>query len=538
MSGIFISYRRDDSAGHAGRLFDRLRERFGRQQVFMDVAGIDPGTDFVRAIDIAVSACDTLLVVIGRDWLACTDAHGQRRLDDPNDFVRLEVGTALKRDIRVVPVLVQNAAMPGVDELPDDLKLLIRRQATELSDERWDLDVQDLIAKLERRDRPAGTPARGALLALRRGRDKWTAAGVAVLLAAAGGATWWWFAKVEVPSLAGLGEDQAADRLREAKLAVGRKDPRPAPAGIRDGTIIRQAPAAGSRVASGTAVALVIARRPLARVPNLVGKTLGEAKTLLQQATLGEGRNELRESTEVRPGLIVSQSPAPGTEVAADSQVDIVIAALRATPTAVGVIEFDTGTLEFGALPIGSLRAANLTVTNTGRGQITVREVRLDANREDFPLYAQPCIDNTLVPGERCRMQVYFSPKSAGNHHAALTVVDADGKLHTGVALVGTGAPPVPKAASPEPRVRGGRPQPEEVSVPIVVHLSLREAGNLLTQAGLKTGAVRRVTVDSVEPGMVLQQNPGPGNAVGRDTTVNLAVSTKPAGSAPGREAP
>ena len=114
MGGIFISYRREDSAGHAGRIYDRLRERFGRDRVFM--------VDFVEAIDRAVGSCDVLLVIIGSKWLSCTDAAEKRRLDDPKDFIRLETATALKRGIRVVPVLVQKVAMPTEGDLPDDLK--------------------------------------------------------------------------------------------------------------------------------------------------------------------------------------------------------------------------------------------------------------------------------------------------------------------------------------------------------------------------------------------------------------------------------
>ena len=157
MPVIFISYRREDSAGHAGRLFDRLRERFGRDHVFLDVVGIDAGVDFVDTLDKAVGSCDVLLAVIGREWLTCCDKQGGRRLDDPNDFIRAEISAALKRDVRVVPVLVQGAEMPPTDMLPEDLKRLTRRQAVELRDSRWDADVEALIAALERESARAGT---------------------------------------------------------------------------------------------------------------------------------------------------------------------------------------------------------------------------------------------------------------------------------------------------------------------------------------------------------------------------------------------
>jgi hypothetical protein len=146
---VFISYRRDDSAGHAGRLFDRLREHFGRERLFMDVDHIEPGEDFVQVIETAVGSSAVLLVVIGRRWLTSGDATA-RRLDNPNDFVRLEVASALAGNIRVIPVLVQDATMPGPQDLPDDLVRLSRRNAIELSDRRWDRDVDQLISILEK----------------------------------------------------------------------------------------------------------------------------------------------------------------------------------------------------------------------------------------------------------------------------------------------------------------------------------------------------------------------------------------------------
>lgn len=148
MDGIFISYRRDDSAGYAGRLYDRLSAHFGADQVFMDVEGIELGTDFVTAIEQAVSSCKVLVVVIGDEWLSTTDPAGRRRLEDPNDFVRLETRVALEREIRVVPVLVGGALMPRADELPEELKSLARRQAIEISHKQWEASTRELIRAL------------------------------------------------------------------------------------------------------------------------------------------------------------------------------------------------------------------------------------------------------------------------------------------------------------------------------------------------------------------------------------------------------
>jgi hypothetical protein len=114
----------------------------------MDVAAIEPGRDFRKAIDQSVAACSVLLAVIGREWLEAKDAAGDRRLEDPNDFVRIELASALRRDIPVVPVLVRGAKMPHADQLPDDLKDLAYRNAVELTHARWKSDVQVLIRAL------------------------------------------------------------------------------------------------------------------------------------------------------------------------------------------------------------------------------------------------------------------------------------------------------------------------------------------------------------------------------------------------------
>jgi TIR domain len=117
---IFISYRRDDSQADTGRLSDALTTAFGQDRVFMDIDAIPPGVDFAHAITEAVGSCDALIAVIGPHWLTLADPRGQRRLDDPNDFVRLEIKAALERYIRVIPVLVREADMPSRGELPDD----------------------------------------------------------------------------------------------------------------------------------------------------------------------------------------------------------------------------------------------------------------------------------------------------------------------------------------------------------------------------------------------------------------------------------
>jgi formylglycine-generating enzyme required for sulfatase activity len=151
MSGqIFISYRREDSSASAGRLFDRLSNHFPSNQIFMDVDSVDLGEDFVKTIEETVGSCDVLIAVIGKGWLTSCDQEGQRRLDNPEDFVRIEIATALKRDIRVIPVLVDGSSMPRSGDLPDDLKALIRRNALQLSHDRFRTDSERLASAVER----------------------------------------------------------------------------------------------------------------------------------------------------------------------------------------------------------------------------------------------------------------------------------------------------------------------------------------------------------------------------------------------------
>ena len=130
---IFVSYRHDDAAYPAGWLVDRLAGRFGAGRVFKDVDSIQLGDDFVEDIMAAVGSCAVLLAVIGVGWLTATGEDGRRRLDDPGDFVRLEIEAALARDVRVIPVLVDGARMPRAADLPASLEGLVRRQALELN---------------------------------------------------------------------------------------------------------------------------------------------------------------------------------------------------------------------------------------------------------------------------------------------------------------------------------------------------------------------------------------------------------------------
>jgi tetratricopeptide (TPR) repeat protein len=145
---IFISYRREESRWSARSLHDRLAASFDRKQIFMDIDAIALGEDFVKAIERTVAKCDVLIAVIGANWLTSKDDQGDRRLDNPEDFVRMEIATALRRDIRVIPVLVDGALVPRSAELPDDLKPLARRNALRISDTSFDGDCQRLVATI------------------------------------------------------------------------------------------------------------------------------------------------------------------------------------------------------------------------------------------------------------------------------------------------------------------------------------------------------------------------------------------------------
>ncbi|HXY31557.1 MAG TPA: toll/interleukin-1 receptor domain-containing protein [Gemmatimonadaceae bacterium] len=187
---VFISYRREDSGGHVGRLYDALSARFGAERLFFDIDHIGAGEDFVRVIDGAVGRSSVMLVVIGKRWAGVGKA-GARRVDQENDYVRLEVGAGLRREgLRVIPVLIQGARMPAPASLPEDLRDLTRRNAIELSDTRWREDVARLEGSIADVIPNVPTPAAPAVSrAAPRAIPRWApwAGGAAVLLLVGGG---------------------------------------------------------------------------------------------------------------------------------------------------------------------------------------------------------------------------------------------------------------------------------------------------------------------------------------------------------------
>jgi TIR domain len=153
---VFISYRRDDSAGYAGRVRDRLERELGRDLLFMDVDAIPLGTNFSKVLHEEVAKCGVLLAVIGPNWLDAHDEHGNRRLDDPNDWVRVEITAALQRNIPVIPILLNGARIPKATELPEDLNELALRNGMEIRHASFQDDVNRLIRGLKRQTDKAG----------------------------------------------------------------------------------------------------------------------------------------------------------------------------------------------------------------------------------------------------------------------------------------------------------------------------------------------------------------------------------------------
>ncbi len=177
---VFLSYRRNDVGGYAGRLSDDLRQRLGAKSVFQDVTAIALGEAFTAAIDRALDESDAVVAVIGPGWVTASTPEGSPRLLDRDDYVRLELARALQREVRVVPVLVGGASLPTADALPEDLRGLVERQGMVLRDESWHQDVESLVRSL--RGEPAVPTMR---------RRRWLISGAAAVVIGLGVGAWW-----------------------------------------------------------------------------------------------------------------------------------------------------------------------------------------------------------------------------------------------------------------------------------------------------------------------------------------------------------
>jgi tetratricopeptide (TPR) repeat protein len=212
MSGIFISYRREDSQELAGRLFDRLTQRFGKDRVFRDIDTLDPGAKFAQVIAERIKACDVLIALIGRGWLVAKDADGRRRLDLQDDFVKTEIAEALTQNKLVIPVLVEGTPMPARDALPSEIAALAARNALPISDTRFDFDVGRLTSAIDKvlpseQSANASTGPRASIV------DRRLVVPAGLLVLAVFGVFWQWDRIVKLPRIEPL-----VSRLTERPL--------------------------------------------------------------------------------------------------------------------------------------------------------------------------------------------------------------------------------------------------------------------------------------------------------------------------------
>jgi beta-lactam-binding protein with PASTA domain len=362
LRSIFVSYRRDDSEGEAGRLFDDLVAVFGEKSVFMDVTAIEVGRDFRKVIDDSLATCGVLLAVIGKAWVDAKNEAGQRRLDDPSDFVRLETASALGRDIRVVPVLVHGASMPRSEELPDDLKALSYRNGVELTHAHWSSDLQLLIKALrpdveEAQDR-TGIPKPetveptaeelGSRISsesivpdvpadFRKGSKKplgTLLALVAAVVVAAMVAIYMIVPRkqVTVPDLSGYALPDATAKLESLHLAVGQKTFRQDSS--RDpNTVLSQSPSPNTQAKIGSAVDLVLSQPSMAEIPPLAGESLDAARRSLADRQLQIGMVERKTKAGVAPDTVLQEFPVAGDKVQTGSKVDLLLSEAPESPT-------------------------------------------------------------------------------------------------------------------------------------------------------------------------------------------------------------
>lgn len=334
-ANIFINYRREDSAGHSGRLFDALSSHFSGR-LFMDVDTLEPGVDFVEAIEQAVGSCEVLIVVIGREWLTIKDKAGRRRLDDPGDFVRLEVESALARRIRVIPVLVQDAAMPGAEELPASLARLARRNAIELSDARWAYDVDRLAQTIQDilEESPASGPSPAAAL------EKATPPPATVAAVAAPKATG---SRVRLLSLAALVLvawvwTQRAPSGKDGPLQAQQQPANLAAVTVPVGGVATGAPASGepatkpvsdvdrgSRAADKPSGAPAKVIPVFAPIPRAEGGTVPVGNEPSVTSTATEPRGSSAPAPSLRPARVKILSPQNGDTVGSDVMVQGVV---------------------------------------------------------------------------------------------------------------------------------------------------------------------------------------------------------------------
>jgi hypothetical protein len=356
LRSIFISYRRNDTEGEAGRLFDDLVSQFGENSVFMDVAAIEAGRDFRKVIDESVSNCGVLLAIIGKNWVDAKDDNGQRRLDDPTDFVRLETASALRRDIPVIPVLVRGAKMPRAEDLPDDLHDLAYRNCVELTHARWNSDLELLVNALRRQLKiektgplkpvtdPAGWAAASpsavdadpqpaisvapstSVSPDRKNPLTFLVAAAICLVAIALGAYFFVNRQVTVPDLRGDTIALATSKLQASRLKVGQTTIRQ-DSTVDPNLVLSQYPPSDERVKSGTAVDLVVSGATAqVEVPAITGQMLDNALHTLAEHQLVVGDVQRQARAGVARDTILQQFPQAGEMVKLNGKIDLLVA--------------------------------------------------------------------------------------------------------------------------------------------------------------------------------------------------------------------
>jgi len=369
LRSIFISYRRNDTEGEAGRLFDDLVSEFGENSVFMDVAAIEAGRDFRKVIDESVSTCGVLLAIVGKNWVDAKDENGNRRLDDPSDFVRLETASALRRDIPVIPVLVRGAKMPRPEDLPDDLRDLAYRNCVELTHARWASDLQLLMEALRRQLKvekssplTSGTPdvAIANQQTARAGesqtnlasqmssqptddgdKNRWPLIlGLAVcVIAAAIGGYLFFGRQVSVPDLRGDTLQVATSKVQASHLKLGQTTVRQ-DSTVDPNIVLSQFPPSDEQVRTGTAVDLVVSA-PMAQVevPAITGQSLDAALHTLSDHQLNVGDVQRQARAGVARDIVLQQFPKAGEQVKVNGKIDLLVSDVppaAATPAAAG----------------------------------------------------------------------------------------------------------------------------------------------------------------------------------------------------------
>jgi beta-lactam-binding protein with PASTA domain len=545
MPGVFISYRREDSAGHTGRLFDRLRARLGHDRVFMDITGIEAGVDFVDTIERAIGSCDVLLAVIGPEWLSCSDVRGRPRLEDPNDLIRIEIAAALTRKVRVIPVLIAGASMPSAQSLPEDLKPLARRQAAELRDTRWDADTNDLVAVLERllpssssvqsaptsasssrRPEVVPRPAAAHDAGDRRRVRRLAAAALTVSALAAVAILF------SNPSFLGSNFEtnpltRLLNQLRPATETASQGD---GSRNVAAPVAVPRPPAEGVGVhveGSSPTVAAPLNVAKTTRVPKVEGVTLRLAAQALRDAGLAVGTQESVSAPGVSPFVVTKQTPAAGSFVPRDGRVNLIYARPMRTLPAVTNRALDEA--------IAELRESGFEP-----GLLTARPTDKAPAQQVLEQSHPPGVE--LEPGTKIDL-VYAAPPSRLTvpNIVGLDLTAASSKLQQ-VGLVVSSRRYRPTVEVPAGQVMSQDPQPgafvekgsgvaivyasrRGLKVPNVQNVSTQEARTILERSGF-TAKITYEATDRAKADTVIRQFPSPDSAsMGDKPVVELVVA-------------